>query len=189
MKYLIVTICLLIPVMLNGQTRVTPGTQEANKQLVLKFYNDLWHEPHTDRYADYVAEQYIVHDIGDRKGATEPAVEQKNIADFFWAHGDLDFELDYQVADGDLVATRWVSHFTPRTIFGKWILGEHSLPIINVVRIKEGKIVEFWNHRHDIDTSQTLSYTLKGLGIGLLAGIIPLILMIRYKRKLNAMNA
>ena len=44
---------------------------------------------------------------GDRKGVTEPAIEQKNIADFFWANGDLSGVIDYQIAEGDLVATRW----------------------------------------------------------------------------------
>jgi len=189
MKAIIIFIgaALIHPVL--AQSTGNAGDPESNKDIALGFYQDLWGSPNTHKYNDYVAEYYVVHDIGDRKGVTEPAIEQKNIADFFWENGELEFELDYQVADNDLVVTRWISHFTPRTLFGRIALGSSSVPIINVVRIQDGKIVEFWNHRHDIDTAQTLPYTLKGVGIGLLIGLIPLLFMIRYKRKLNSLNA
>ncbi len=158
---------------------------EANKQLALDFYNDLWNTNNTDKYELYMAETYVAHDIGDRKGITEPAIEQKNIADFFWANGDLKFTLDYQIAEGDLVATRWLWNYEPKTIFGKVLLGSTEIPIINVFRIVDGKIVELWNHRHDIDTSQTLRFTLQGLLIGLLIALIPTVIAIRLKRKLK----
>ena len=158
---------------------------EENKRLARGFYDDLWFSDNTDRYERYVAEFYVVHDIGDRKNATEPAVEQKNIADFFWKHGTLSGGIDYQVAEGDLVATRWVSDFEPETLFGRLLIGHTSLPIINVLRFEDGKIVEFWNHRHDIDTSQTLIFTLQGLLIGLGIALIPLIWAFRLRRRLK----
>ena len=79
---------------------------EINKEIARNFYQDLWFTNNTDNYKKYVADQYIVHDIGDRKGVTEPAIEQKNIADFFWKNGEFQSEIDYQIAEGDLVATR-----------------------------------------------------------------------------------
>ena len=54
-----------------------------NKQIAMKFYNDLWATNNTHKYAETVADTYVVHDIGERKNVTEPAIEQKNIADFF----------------------------------------------------------------------------------------------------------
>lgn len=167
----------------------TPSSQqeetEKNKEIALNFYRDLWGSPNTDRYSQYVAETYVVHDIGDRKGVTEPAIEQKEIADFFWKHGEMEFELDYQVASEDRVATRWIGHYTPRSLFGKIFLGKHSIPVINVFRIKNGKIVEIWNHRHDIDTTQTLRFTIKGVIIGIVLVLIPfgLVYMKRKQRK------
>ena len=159
-----------------------------NKEIVLKFYHDLWATNNTDKYAETVAETYVVHDIGDRKNVTEPAIEQKQIADFFWQNGDLKFELDYQVAEGDLVMTRWWADFTPTTFVGKFLIGEGKIPIINVVRIKEGKIVEFWNHRHDIDTPQTMRFTFKGLLIGLAIALIPTFFMLKYKRQVKRLK-
>ncbi len=172
----------------NGPLTAQQSLQEKNKAVALKFYQDLWGNPTTEKYTETVADTYVVHDIGDRKGVTEPAVRQKEIADLFWENGKLDFELDYQVASGDLVATRWICTYKPTTFFGKFILRDTPLPIINVFRIRDGKIVEIWNHRHDIDTSQTDAYVLKGLGIGLLIALIPLILMIRYRRKLKRLS-
>ncbi len=162
---------------------------EANKKLALDFYHDLWDSDNTDRYGEYMADTYVAHDIGDRKGVTEPAIEQKIIADRFWDNGELDFELDYQIAEGDLVATRWIAHFKPTTLLGKVLFGSKPLPIINVFRIRDGKIVELWNHRHDIDTNQTMRFTIQGLLIGLAIALIPTFIAFRLRRKLRLLSA
>jgi len=162
---------------------------EINKKIALKFYHDLWASNNTDKFSETVAEFYVVHDIGKRKNVTEPAIQQKNIADFFWKNGELEFKLDYQVAEGDLVTTRWSADYKPKTLFGRFMIGKGNIPIINVVRIKDGKIVEFWNHRHDIDTPQTMKFTFKGLLIGLLIALIPTIIALRLKRKLKKIKA
>ena len=158
---------------------------EVNKEIARNFYQDLWFTNNTDKYVDYVAKEYVVHDTWDRKDITEPAIEQKNIADIFWKNGDLTGVIDYQIAEGDLVATRWHASLEPKTLFGR-VLGMENLGIINVFRIKDGKIVEIWNHRHDIETSQTLEFVFKGLLIGLLIALIPTIIAFRLKRKLKA---
>ena len=160
---------------------------EANKEIARNFYQDLWFTNNTDKYIDYVAKEYVVHDIFDRKGVTEPAIEQKHIADMFWNQGTLSGKIDYQIAEGDLVATRWNASFNPNTFMGK-IYGMEELAIINVFRIKEGKIVEIWNHRHDIETNQTIRFVFQGLIIGLLIALIPTFIAFRYRRKLRAIQ-
>ncbi|MEL6672084.1 MAG: ester cyclase [Bacteroidota bacterium] len=162
--------------------------EDRNKAVANKFYQDLWFTNNTDRYAETVAETYIVHDTGDRKNVQEPALEQKGIADFFWENGTMKCEMDYQVAEGDLVATRWTLDFEPSTFFGRFFIGTGKIPIINVFRIKDGKIVEFWNHRHDIDTPQTMRFTFQGLMIGLLIALIPLIWALRLRRKVKKLT-
>lgn len=158
---------------------------EENKALARNFYADLWFSNNTGNVEQYVAPTYVVHDIGERKNLTEPAVEQKNIADFFWQNGDLSGDIQYQVAEGDLVATRWTAKFTPATLVGKFLIGGGDIPIINVFRFENGKIVEIWNHRHDIDTPQTLRFTLKGLLLGLLIAILPFVWALRLRGKLK----
>ena len=160
---------------------------ETNKEIARNFYQDLWFTNNTENYKDYVADEYVVHDIFERKGLTEPAIEQKNIADMFWENGELNGKIDYQIAEGDLVATRWQASLKPNTMFGK-ILGMEKLAIINVFRIKDGKIVEIWNHRHDIETNQTVKFVFKGLLIGLLIALIPTFIAFRFRKKLRAIR-
>lgn len=171
------------------QSEIKMNQTEINKEIARNFYQDLWFTNHTDNYKKYVADQYVVHDIGDRKGVTEPAIEQKNIADFFWKNGEFDCKIDYQIAEGDLVATRWTGSFKAKTLFGRIFL-ENKAPIsiINVFKIKDGKIVELWNHRHDIDTPQTLKFTLKGLMIGLFIALLPTIAALRFRKKLRRLT-
>jgi len=160
--------------------------EKRNKELAFGFYQDLWFTNNTDNYTKYMAETYVAHDIGDRKGVTEPAIEQKIVADRFWKNGTWDSKINYQIAEGDLVATRWEATFVPETLLGKVLFGSGTIPIINVFRFnEEGKIVELWNHRHDIDTNQTLRFTMKGLLIGLLIALIPTFFAIRFKRKIR----
>jgi len=167
-----------------------PTQEEINKEIALNFYQDLWFTNNTDKYADYVAEQYVVHDIGDRKGVTEPAIEQKIIADRFWNGGSWDSKIDYQIAEGDLVATRWTASYKAESFMSKIMFGTSSIPIINVFRIKDGKIVEIWNHRHDIDTNVPIIFIGgKGLLIGLLIALFPTIIAIRQRRKLKKLTA
>ena len=86
------------------QTDITlmANQSEINKQIAKNFYQDLWFTNNTKNYINYVADEYRVHDIGDRKGVMEPAIEQKNIADFFWQNGAWKSKVDYQIAEGDL---------------------------------------------------------------------------------------
>ncbi|MEM9300151.1 MAG: ester cyclase [Bacteroidota bacterium] len=164
--------------------------QEINKEIARNFYQDLWFTNNTDKYTDYVAEEYIVHDIGDRKGVTEPAIEQKIIADRFWDGGSWNSTIDYQIAEGDLVATRWTANYTAESFMSKIMFGTGSIPIINVFRIKDGKIVEIWNHRHDIDSNMAVVFVGgKGFLLGLLVAFIPTLFAIRYRRKLKKLNA
>lgn len=164
------------------------NTVDINKEIARNFYQDLWQTNNTDNYSKYVADEYIVHDIGDRKGVKEPAKEQKLIADMFWANGSNKVTIDYQIAEGDLVATRWIFDYEPESIFGKVVFGTQPIPIINVFRIVDGKIVEIWNHRHDIDTNQTIEFTLKGLLIGLIIALVPTILALRMRRKIKKLT-
>lgn len=129
---------------------------ERNKRLAREFYEKLWFTDQTEAYADYVADQYVVHDVGDRKGVSEPAVEQKNIADLFHRFGEMTGEIDYQIAEGDKVATRWfISLDASDEAKAMGMTDVDSVAIINVFRFDDdGKIVEIWNHRHDVELPQ-----------------------------------
>lgn len=145
--------------------------QERNKELARGFYEDLWFSRNTDRYAQYVADEYVIHDIGDTKNVTEPGIAQKEIADFLHANGNMSGSIDFQIAQGDLVATRWQWRFEPTSFLFRLLGGRQPLPIINVFRFRDGKIVEIWNHRHDVDWAWGNVLFYQGLGVGLLVAL------------------
>lgn len=129
---------------------------ERNKRLAAAFYENLWFSKNTDAFNEYVAQEYVVHDIGERKNVTEKAIAQKEIADLFHSFGEMSGEIDYQIAEGDKVATRWFISLTPNENGrAMGMTRVERVPIINVFRFDEdGKIVEIWNHRHDVDLPQ-----------------------------------
>ena len=154
----------------------TPETaseiEERNKALALRFYERVWFSKNLDAVDELFAPTYVAHDIGDRKGLTEPAEEQKIIAERFWNNGNMSGTVDFQIAEGDLVATRWQWDYEPTTWWMKLVAGRRPLPIINVFRFQDGKVVEIWNHRHDIDFfGRTL------FAAGLLVGLIPSLIL------------
>ena len=159
--------------------------EQINKALARQFYEQIWFSRNLSAVDDLVAQTYIVHDIGDRKGVTEPADEQKQIADYFWQNGEMTGRIDYQIAEGDLVATRWQWEFKPRTWWMKALGGQEQIPIINVFRFRDGKIVEIWNHRHDIDTGVGNLLFVRGLFVGLAPTFILAVATFLLWRKLR----
>lgn len=163
--------------------------EEQNKALARRFYEEVWFKNNPAAVDEIFAPTYVAHDIGKRKNSMEAADEQKKIAAFFWDRGTMTGSIDYQIAEGDLVATRWQWYFEPNVWWMKLLGGEQHIPIINVVRFRDGKIVEIWNHRHDIDTMQGNIIFLKGLVVGLLPAIVLLVIVIMLWRKLRKARA
>ncbi len=156
------------------------------------FYEKVYFSNNPAVIDEVFAPEYVAHDIGDRKGVTEPADEQKRVAAFFWNNGNMSGNIDYQIAECDLVATRWQWKYQPTTWWMKLLGGREQIPIINVFRFKDGKIVEIWNHRHDIDTMWGTVIFVKGLLVGLLPGLILLVICLliwRKNRSLRSVNS
>jgi len=163
--------------------------EEQNKALARRFYEEVWFKNNPAAVDEIFAPTYIAHDIGDRKNSMEQANQQKEIAQFFWDRGSMTGTFDYQIAEGDLVATRWQWYFEPNVWWMKLLGGREHIPIINVFRFRDGKIVEVWNHRHDIDTSRGTVIFLKGVIVGLLPAIVLLVIAIMLWRKLRKARA
>ena len=70
---------------------------ERNKRLAREFYEKVWFANNTEAYADYFADEYVGHDIGDAKGVTEPGSKQKVIADRFHGMGTMSGEISYSM--------------------------------------------------------------------------------------------
>jgi steroid delta-isomerase-like uncharacterized protein len=133
-------------------------SEEANKALVRRFYEEVWARGNLDVADEVFADDYERHDF--RAGDPVPGPEgQKRIAaDFRAAFPDLTWEVDFILTEGDLVAGRWTAGGTH---LGPWAGTEPSgrsvrFSGINVFRFDEGKVVELWNHRDDLGLMEQL---------------------------------
>jgi steroid delta-isomerase-like uncharacterized protein len=133
-------------------------TLESNKQVVTRFYDELWNRGNLDAADELVAPDYVRHDL--RPGETPPGpAGQKAVAEGFRAaFPDVRLEVEALVSEGDLVAARWT------------IVGTHTGPWgdvaptgtnvkfsgVNFFRITEGKIAEMWNVRDDLGLREQL---------------------------------
>jgi steroid delta-isomerase-like uncharacterized protein len=133
-------------------------SEDANKALVRRFYEEVWARGNLDVADELFADDYVRHDF--RGGEPEAGAEgQKQIAaDFRAAFPDLTWDVDFILADGDLVAGRWTASGTHRASWAGVEPTGRSMRFsgINVFRFAEGRVVEIWNHRDDLGLMQQL---------------------------------
>ncbi len=123
--------------------------EEKNKVLIRRFYEEVWNKGNMVVAEEIIAANYVRHD--PRGGAPAPGPEgQKQIAaGFRRAVSNTALNIDFMVAEGDFVVARW-------TIRGDHKLSGKKLEFVgvNIFRLKDGKVVEIWNHRDDLGFTQ-----------------------------------
>jgi steroid delta-isomerase-like uncharacterized protein len=131
---------------------------EENKAVIRRFCEEVWNKGNLDVMKEIFAADYVRHDL--RPGTPPPGPEgQKKIAaDFRGAFPDLHTTVDLMVAEGDMVVVRWT---TEGTNTGPWggipPTGKQArFSGVNIFRMKNGKVVEIWNHRDDLGLMQQL---------------------------------
>jgi steroid delta-isomerase-like uncharacterized protein len=133
-------------------------SEEANKVLVRRFYDEVWARGNFDVADELFADEYERHDFRESEPTPGPEGQKRIAADFRAAFPDLTWEIDFILADGDFVAGRWTAMGTH---LGVWAGVEPTgRPMqfsgINVFRFADGKVVEIWNHRDDLGLLQQL---------------------------------
>jgi len=131
---------------------------EENKAVIRRFCEEVWNKGNLDVMKEIFAADYVRHDL--RPGTPPPGPEgQKKIAaDFRAAFPDLNTTVDLIVAEGDMVVVRWT---TEGTNTGPWggipPTGKHArFSGVNIFRMRDGKVIEIWNHRDDLGLMQQL---------------------------------
>ena len=131
---------------------------EENKSLIRRFCEEVWNHGRLDVVMEIFAEDYVRHDLRPGNPLPGPEGQKRIAADFRAAFPDLHMTLDLIAAEGDLVVTRWT---TAGTHTGQWgsiaPTGKRAVfSGVNIYRIKNGKVVELWNHRDDLGLMQQL---------------------------------
>jgi steroid delta-isomerase-like uncharacterized protein len=119
---------------------------EENKALVRRAIMAIWKAHDLDAIDEYYAEDYVNHSAPP---GSVPGLEGEKASarTMFNAFSDAEITIDNQIAEGDLVVTRWSAENTHSGEFmgipptGKRL----SLTGIAIDRIANGKIVESWS--------------------------------------------
>jgi steroid delta-isomerase-like uncharacterized protein len=125
---------------------------EANKQLVLRFYDELWNRGNLDAADELVGADYVRDDLRRGDAPPGPAGQKAVAQQFRAAFPDTRLEVEALVAEGDLVVARWTISGTHSGVWGSVSPTGRSVRFagVNFFRLANRKIAEIWNVRDDL---------------------------------------
>jgi steroid delta-isomerase-like uncharacterized protein len=131
---------------------------EENKALVRRFAEEVWSKGNVDAVMDIFAPDYVRHDLRPGNPLPGPEGQRRIAVDFRSAFPDLQMRTDLLIAEGDMVVMRWTTEGTNTGQWGKIPpTGKRAIfSGVNIFRIRDGKVVEIWNHRDDLGLMQQL---------------------------------
>ncbi|MGH2618619.1 MAG: ester cyclase, partial [Thermomicrobiales bacterium] len=134
-------------------------TTEENEAIARRWYDELWNPRDAAAIDALVSPDHVHHwAIGpDSEGAAAFAERAQATWSAFPAH----YTVEQAVAEGDLVALRWIGQGAHEGEFGG--IAATGKPVtlegINIFRIECGKIVEVWSEMDGIGLRQQLGAT------------------------------
>lgn len=119
---------------------------EKNKAIDLRVFKEVWNQGKLDVIDDIFAADYIFHEpAGDILG---PEGFKQFVTMYRTAFPDIQFTIEDQIAEADMVVTRWTAISTHKgELMGIPPTGLQSTSTgIGISRIAGGKIVESWGN-------------------------------------------
>lgn len=89
-------------------------TAEQNKAVLRRFFDEAWHRKRASIAHELFAPQYVLHDPGNLWISPGAAGVREMIEAYNNAFPDASFAIELQIAEGDVVVTRWSVHSTHR---------------------------------------------------------------------------
>src|ERR1700730_13360919 len=121
---------------------------EDNKRLVRRQFDEIWNGGNWASVHELYAANYVNHDPYNPNQATGPEGFKQRVSGYRSVLHGFDLTIDGQIAEGDMVSTRWslrgthggALEGTPPT--GKAVFVDGQL----ITRIVDGKFAEEWVH-------------------------------------------
>lgn len=131
---------------------------DANKQVVSRFYEELWNRGNLDAADELVSEDYVRHDLRPGDAPPGPAGQKAVAERFRAAFPDVRLVVEALVAEGDQVAARWTMYGTHTGPWGDVAPTGKRVRFsgVNFFRIQDRKIAEIWNVRDDLGLREQL---------------------------------
>ena len=119
---------------------------EENKALARRVIEEMFNKGNLDVADELIAPDYVDHDPAMPEDVRGPEGFKEYVSAYRSAFSDLHVEIEEQLAEGDLVATRWTGTGThDGELAGIPPTGNRvTLPGMEIVRISGGKLVEGW---------------------------------------------
>ena len=123
---------------------------EANKQLIERWFEEVWNKGRAEAIEEMIAEDCVIHGLGDATGqsVTGPSEFKSFHAIFREAFPDITVSVDDMVAEGDKIAARCSVHgqHTGDSLGFKASQAPVEFTGMVIVRVRDGKIAEAWNN-------------------------------------------
>jgi predicted ester cyclase len=129
---------------------------EANKAVVRRYWNELWNQKRGD-IIDEIAVDPVTFHFPEGQ-AHQPPTLHKWFETALVAFPDVHFQIDIEMAERDLVATRWsyvatnTGPFLGRAATSKRVVDKG----IDIFRLENGKIAEMWVAQDSLGLLQQL---------------------------------
>jgi steroid delta-isomerase-like uncharacterized protein len=119
---------------------------DENKAVARRFF-EIFNDGNTDALDEVVAPDAVDHDAYNPHAAEGLEGAKKTIAMYREAFPDIHFDVEGQIAEGDMVASRWTGTGTHEgALMGVEPTGTKTTTTgIGIDRIEDGKVVESWN--------------------------------------------
>jgi steroid delta-isomerase-like uncharacterized protein len=158
----------MLPLRASG-VRFARVDAEGNRQLVKRFYEEVWSRGNVGFAEEVFADDYVRHDLRPTQAPAGSAGQALIAERFRHAFPDLDWHVDILIAERDFVAARWTASGTHTGAWGEAAPtgSRATFSGVNIFRFGEqGKVVELWNHRDDLGLMEQL-------GVRVFAGAPP----------------
>jgi steroid delta-isomerase-like uncharacterized protein len=134
------------------------SAQEENKAIFRRYVDEVSNEGNLD-LADEIFDRYIAHQSDGSTQERGPEDVKRFIGEFRQALPDFRSIIEYQVAEGDMVVTRWRASGTHRGAFRGIPPSGNRIAVtgIGVFRFsEEGKVVESWDNMDQLGMLQQM---------------------------------
>ena len=121
---------------------------EQNKAMDRRVYEEVWNGGNLAVVDELVAANYVDHDQ-DPNGTLEGVEGPKqSVTMYRTAFLDVHFTIEDQIAEGDLLVTRWTARGTHQGAFrGIPATGKQAVVTgISISRVADGKFIEGWTN-------------------------------------------
>ena len=138
--------------------RTLPGVLEENKRLVRRALEEVYNAGDLDRADDFFDPSFVNHAPGHPDLPVGPDSVRQTLRGLHATFGDLHFEIEAEIAEGDMVVQRvTMSGRQIGPLMGHEPTGrEFAARQTHIWRVADGKIVEHWGTRDDLDMLRQL---------------------------------